>query len=299
MKEIILIDGKMLAYRAHYAHLALKNEDGEATGLLHGFLYELLSINKKLPEAPMIICWDGAGKTWRHALYPKYKANRVENPEWQTMREQIAVLLPMLKTLGFHVFQIYGVEADDLIGILSCDLNFEQIRIYSGDRDMYQLVRDGVCVWPKFDKPIIRTKDVEKWLGAPMEALVEIKAMAGDPTDNLKGLPGVGFVTARKLWKEGLRLHDVSNGKHWAKYSVHWRRLKVEYQLAQIICSTDDEVWTEVQREDLKKMVLRADTSPHRKQQYAMEHRDEFYKFLGHYGLKQLFSERQRILSLP
>src|SRR5580765_1580004 len=143
MSEVILIDGKMVAYRAHFSHMALKNADGEPTGLLHGFFYELLSINKKMPEARMIICWDGKGKTWRHTTYPKYKAQRPYNPEWKRMNAQIVELLPILKKLGFHVYEVDGVEADDIIGILATQLNGHDIRIYSGDRDMYQLVKGG------------------------------------------------------------------------------------------------------------------------------------------------------------
>jgi 5'-3' exonuclease len=299
MSEVILLDGKMVAYRAHYSHSALKNRDGDATGILHGFLVELLSINKKLPEARIVICWDGKGKTWRHIAYPAYKAQRPFNPDWKKMNAQIEELLPLLEKLGFHVYRFDGVEADDLIGILATQLNQEEIRIYSADKDMYQLVKEGVYVWPKFDKALVKVKDVERWLQAPIEALAAIKAMAGDPADNLKGLPGVGFVTARKIWHAGHRLTDASNGKLWDKYRAHWVRLRKEYQLAQIIRSEDDDVWDEQQREQLKAMVRAVDKSPERNQRKGMQNKQEFYEFLGRYELKDLFAERHRLLSLP
>jgi DNA polymerase-1 len=298
-RRVILLDGKMMAYRAHFSHLGLRNRDGHPTGLLHGFIWELLRINKKLPDTPMVICWDGDGKTWRHRLYPKYKANRKLNPEWKRMKMQIDELLPMLDMLGFEVVRIPGVEADDVIGILSSELNAHQIIVYTLDRDMLQLIRDGVCVWPKFDQRFIRTKDVEKKFGVPLGALTQIRAMVGDPSDNLKGLPGVGPVTAVKLWKAGFRLSDMSNGKLWSKYRSHILQLRKEFQLVQIIRSTDDEVWTEEQRAELKEMVTRIDWYPGRKQRKAMKHKDEFYHFLGRFALKELFAQRHDILSLP
>lgn len=299
MRDIVLIDGKMLAYRAHYSHLKLQNKAGDPTGMLHGFFWELLRINKKLPQARMVICWDGDGKTWRHRLYPQYKAQRPLNPEWKRMRQQIEVLLPMLRKLGFRVYQFDGVEADDLIGILSAQLNDAMVRIYSADHDMYQLAQDGVYIWPKFDQAVIRMKDVERRIGAPLSALVEIKAMAGDPSDNLKGLPGVGMKTALKLWKLGLRISDVSNKKLWAKYSSHWLRVKKEYKLAQIICSEYDEVWDDEQRTQLATMVQDVDHYPGRNQKVGLMYKQEFYEFLGWYELRELFDKRHVILSLP
>ena len=87
-KVVILVDGKNVAYRMHYSHLALQTKEGFPTGMLHGFLYNLLRLHRAEPEARFIFCWDGAPPTWRHILQKQYKANRKVNPEQPRMLKQ-------------------------------------------------------------------------------------------------------------------------------------------------------------------------------------------------------------------
>lgn len=301
MRQLVLIDGKWLGYKMHFSHLGLKS-NGKATGMLHGFLSELLRINRKLPEAKIFVCWDGKKKTWRHSLYPKYKANRQFNPQYQEMQEQTEKLLDVLRKLGMWVLRVDDVEADDMIGMLASkfsDSGYE-VRIHSKDRDMFQLVSDYVWVWPDLKLAPIRKTDIEKWLGAPFEALLDIRAMAGDSGDNLKGLPGVGYKTAVELWNRGLRLEGgLSNGKLFEKYKEHWRRVKEERELAKIVTTPASPVWSKGTRRELTKLLKDVFARPGRDIDAAEANRREVYRFLGEHELKELLAERHKLFLLP
>lgn len=301
MKPIVLIDGKYLAYKMHFSHLSLRTTDGKPSGLLYGFLTELLRINKRLPDARILICWDGEGKTWRHKTFPEYKANRTFNPEMKRMIPQIKELLPFLEMLGMWVLRLDDVEADDMIGLaakmfsaLKCE-----VRIHSKDRDMFQLADDYVWIWPDLKLAPLRRSDIEKWLGAPFEALTEIRAMAGDAGDNLHGLRGVGYITAVKLWKQGLRISDVSNSVLYAKYKKDWKRVREEYKLAQIVTDPLSEVWSERTSKSLTNLLKRLKERPGRDVDMAEDNRRLVYRFLGRYELNDLLTVRQKLFLLP
>jgi len=294
---IILVDGKWMAYRAHYAHMQLKTSGGRPSGLVFGFLKELLAINKRKPACPIIICWDGNGETWRHRAYPAYKANRTENPDWKIMKAQIDELLPTLQVgLGMHVARVDGVEADDIIGILAHHLKVtHNVVVYSADRDMYQLVGDSVKVWQKLEDRLWGQKDVQAWLGAPISAFVEIKAMAGDPADNLKGLPGIGFKKALKLYSSGFGMYGAANIALWDKYAKDLPRLKQELRLVRIVTDCDSKAWNATQRTKLKQLVERIKSRPTRSDGSVKF----FYRFLGRYECDHLFEVRDRFWKIP
>lgn len=300
MKQVVIIDGKWLGYKMHFSHLNLKS-NGVSTGMLYGFVSELLRINRRLPEARIIVCWDGEKKTWRHKTFKAYKADRPFNPEFERMTKQTDLLLPFLRLLGIWVLRIDDVEADDMIGMVATRLAKKktEVRIHSKDHDMFQLVNDYVWVWPDVKMPPLRRSDVEHWLGAPFDSFLEIRAMAGDPGDGLKGLPGVGMKTAVKLWKQGLRISDISNGALWSKYKEHWKRVKEEQKLARIIIDPASSIWTKETRTQLVELVERVANRPERDGEWAERHRREIYRFLGQYELKELLAERQKLFRLP
>lgn len=302
MRQAILIDGKWLAFREHFSHLNLKASNGTPTGMLYGFLSELLRLNRLLPEALIIVCWDGEGPTWRHKAFPAYKANRQPNPEFKRMLTQTDLLIPLLGKLGLWVLKVEGVEADDMIGMAATRLSEKlkaEVRIYSKDRDMFQLVNDYVWVWPDPKLSPLRRSDIEKWLGVPFSALMEIRAMAGDPGDNLHGLPGVGHITAVKLWKQGFRLSDLSNGPLYDKYKKHWLRVREEYRLAQIVTDPLSDVWPEKTSKALVHLLYRLHNRPERDVAKGEQHRREVYEFLSEYDLNELLAARQKLFRLP
>jgi len=164
---------------------------------------------------------------------------------------------------------------------------------------MFQLVNDYVWVWPDPKLPPLRRSDIEKWLGAPFGALMEIRAMAGDPGDNLHGLPGVGQITAVKLWKQGLRLSDLSNGALYSKYKEHWKRVKKEYKCAQIVTDPLSDVWPRETSKRLCELLDLVEETPERDVDRGERHRRKVYGFLSEYDLNELLAVRQKLFRLP
>jgi 5'-3' exonuclease len=304
---VILVDGKNVAYRMHFSHIGLRNSQGEPTGMLHGFLYNLLRLHSVEPNARFVFCWDGESPTWRHTLQPRYKANRKINPELPNMLAQLAILEPMLDTLGFHTIKIKGVECDDLMGLLAKKLveDGKEVRLYSMDSDLYQLLTmKGVTVWERSDSKPITALDVEKKKGITAKDWVRVASMAGGH-NNLHGLWKIGPIKAKELWAAGAR-----PDKAWVEQSPEmkillsrhrsdWERIQQEYYMATIVTDVEAEVWTEEQKEALKKAVRDVVQHPERKVRHTKEMERSFFSFLGIYELKELFEDRSEFWKMP
>lgn len=306
-KLVILVDGKNVAYRQHYSHLALQTVDGKPTGMLHGFLYNLLRLHLTEPEARFVFCWDGKAPTWRHTMEKQYKANRKVSPEMPRMIQQMAVLEPMLDDLGFHTIKLDGVECDDLLGLFSKKLSEQgcEVRLHSMDSDLYQLLTmKGVKVWERPDQQPITALDVEKKKGIPAKDWIQITAMAGGH-NNLHGLWKVGPIKAKTLWSAGAR-----PDRDWSKQSSEiqtllsshkssWPRIQKEYKMATIVTDVESEVWTEEQRSSLRKVLRVVTQHPERREKHSVEMERSFYKFLGKYELSELFEDRSTFWKIP
>lgn len=303
MQRVVVIDGKWLAYRMHYSHLNLQSTDGTPTGIMHGFLLDLLKLHKTVPEARIIVCWDGKGITWRHRLYPAYKANREFNPEKKRMVDASELLLPILRGLGFKVLRVDGVEADDMIGMVATRLSHEgwEVRIYCKDQDLYQLVRGKeVTVWHDLDERPIDENEVKKRMGVMPGCVCDIRAMAGDSSDNLKGLPGVGIPTAIKLYRRGLTPDGREGPRDLIdKYKEHWPRIRKELRCAQLVVVPDSDCWSRSQQEDLRKSLERVVENPGRNRELAERNRAEIYRVFGRYELQTVLEERHRFFTIP
>ena len=300
--NVVLIDGKWMAYRMHFSHIALQTSDGKPTGMLHGFMQGLLHIHKKLPDAAIIVCWDGKGPTWRHRLYPAYKQNRQPNPQMPRMQQGSEVLVPLLRQLGFWVMREKEVEADDMIGMASYRLSYDghKVRIHSSDQDMYQLVRaDSPSIWPKVDEKPITERDVKRVFGVNPCNVCEIRAMAGDSSDNLKGLKGVGIKTAIRYWKEGLRPVSTLVPSWASKYKPEWPRVLQEYKLAQIIRDPQDNVWSKDLKRTLSLWMDKISERPGRFREHAERNREDIYRTFARYELAQLIADRHILFNMP
>lgn len=219
------------------------------------------------------------------------------------MELQTSRLIPILKKLGLWVLQIGGVEADDLIGMASEIFSKKgwEVRIYAKDNDLFQLTKENVSVWPDLKLAPLWKKDIEKWLGAPLEALTTIKALAGDSSDNLKGLPRIGFATAQKMWQAGIRLGDKKKPPKWKKEisKEDWARVHEEYRLVQIIRDPQHPLWGIPLSKALCRTFQQLRSSPDRNRELAEENRREFYRFLSIYELNEVLGERHKFFRLP
>jgi DNA polymerase-1 len=197
---LFLIDGHSQIYRAYHAIRGLTGPDGRSTNAVFGFVAMLRKlVADQTPE--LIACaFDLAGPTFRSALAADYKANRPAMPD--DLVEQIPFVLRASEALGVPVLSCEGFEADDVIGTVveRATRDDYHVVIVTGDKDMFQLVGDGVRVFnPRDDGTWYDAEGVREKFGVPPPLVVDVLALTGDPVDNIKGVPGVGDKGARDL----------------------------------------------------------------------------------------------------
>jgi len=202
-KRLVIIDGYSLLYRAFYGTKFLSTSDGKPTNALFGLVNMMFHIMERNRPQAILVALDAPGKTFRHAEYAEYKGTRREMPE--EMKVQMPVARELLAALGIPQIELTGYEADDIIGTISlqAEKNGYATTIVSGDLDGLQLVDPFVSVvTPKVGVTEVAFYDeaaVRERFGFEPKQLVDYKALAGDSSDNIKGVPGVGEKTASML----------------------------------------------------------------------------------------------------
>ncbi len=201
--RLLVIDGNSIVNRAFYGIKMLTNKKGVYTNAIYGFLNILLSIKNQIEPDRVAIAFDMKAPTFRHKMYSEYKAGRKGMPE--ELHSQMPVLKELLTALGYRIVQCEGWEADDILGTLSYNCTGDnKCFIATGDRDSLQLVSDNSTVL------LARTSgtdiyDKEKIFddyGVEPCQMIELKALQGDSSDNIPGVPGVGPKTAGDLIKK-------------------------------------------------------------------------------------------------
>ena len=203
MKDtFLMIDGNSLLHRAFHA-LPLMDAGGVYTNAIYGFLTMMLKAISDENARYLAVCFDEHAPTFRHTAYPDYKAGRAATPD--ELRQQFATIRTLLPEMGIQVFSLQGWEADDLLGTLSKlgeDAGVSPV-ILTGDRDALQLVSDttqvlftrkGISETTHFTPAM-----VYEVYGFSPEQVVDWKGLAGDSSDNIPGIPGVGDKTAVRL----------------------------------------------------------------------------------------------------
>lgn len=213
MVKYLLIDGNNLLCRAHFA-ARLTDGKGRPIAGTFGVMRMTRSLIKQFNPKVVVIAWDGGKSKERLAVYPDYKANRLSRDP--AMREhivrQVSICQSLFDTLPVRQLKIDGVEADDIIGLLCEKLKGEKV-ILSNDTDFVQLVDKDVSLYlpnkkkQKADKKEgfhLTAKNVEEFLGFPVKHYVLWKSIVGDPSDNIKGINGLGPKKATGIIKNGL-----------------------------------------------------------------------------------------------
>ena len=215
MNRLVLIDGKSVFYRGYYAMGALSLPDGTPTGGVYGFAAISMEIVKKLNPTKIVVAWDSKTSTSkRKALYEDYKAGRVKPGE--DFYAQIPLLRELIKDLGWSFIELDDYEADDIIGTLSRQADEAgdwETYIISSDLDMLQIVDKNTHMWrilkgfSNIEK--IDIKEVEEKYGIKKSQFLDLKALKGDSSDNIPGVPGIGEKTAAKLLNDHKTLDGI------------------------------------------------------------------------------------------
>lgn len=199
----LLLDGNALLHRAWHAIPPLTTKDGLVVNAVYGFAMVVEKMIERYQPDYMAVAWDLPGETFRHKLYPEYKAQR-EKKE-QELYDQIPIIQKILSAFGVPSVSEEGFEADDVIGTLAREARQKKMAtmIVTGDLDSLQLVDDDTSVL-FFQKGISETKHydeaaVQERYGLAPAQLIDYKALRGDPSDNLPGIAGIGEKTATDL----------------------------------------------------------------------------------------------------
>jgi len=243
VKSLVLIDGSSYLYRAFYALPGLTAPSGQPTGAIYGVLMMLHKLIKDERPNLLGIVFDAPGKTFRHELFPEYKANRARTPE--DLIIQIEPLLAAIENLGLPLIRVNGVEADDVIGTLAKEAEQRGINtlIATSDKDFTQLVSDKITLLDTMKNRLTDRSGVIEKFGLPPEQIIDFLTLSGDASDNIPGVPTVGPKTAVKWLQQYSSLAGVIehaeeiSGKVGEALRKSIPRLNLYQQLATIDCS--------------------------------------------------------------
>jgi DNA polymerase-1 len=245
-----LIDGSAFIFRAYHALPPLtRKSDGLPIGAVAGFcnmLFRYVENNRK-GDTPthVAVIFDHSSKTFRNELYPLYKANRPDLPE--ELRPQFPLTREATRAFNVACIEAEGFEADDIIATLACRARDAggRVTILSSDKDLMQLVGDGVEMLEPMKNKTIGIAEVEEKFGVRPDRVVDVQALAGDATDNVPGAPGIGIKTAALLIKEFgdletllARAGEIRQDKRRQTLIDNADQIRLSRQLVQLTCDT-------------------------------------------------------------
>ncbi|MGN0869022.1 MAG: DNA polymerase I [Akkermansia sp.] len=256
MATFCILDGMALIFRAFYAFInrPMRSSSGLNTSAMFGFLNTVLYITEQEKPTHIVCCLDSSGPTFRHELFPDYKATRQAAP--QELRDSIPHIVDLLHALRIPVLRQPGYEADDLIGSmarLADGLDDWQTLIVSKDKDLGQLLTPRVSMLSPGNKGaeferVTQEAFLAEWGLQRPEQVIDLLALMGDASDNIPGVPGVGGVTAKKLLAQFGSLEELLSrsaelkGKLREKIEGSIDAARLSYRLATIRCDIPTEL---------------------------------------------------------
>jgi DNA polymerase-1 len=247
MSRLMLLDSNGLIYRGYHALPALTTSKGELVNAVFGFCSILLRGIQDVRPEYVAACFDLPGPTFRHEQFAEYKATRQPMPD--DLRSQFPKVREVLAALRIPVYEMAGYEADDVIGTITRDLDGRgglETTVVTGDLDMLQIVSERTRLMTTrqgVDSTVYYTPDkIKERFELRPDQMIDYKALKGDPTDNIPGIPGVGEKTAAKLVGEfgsleGIyeRLSDVKPDKLRFKLVESREQVFVSRELSRIV----------------------------------------------------------------
>ncbi|MCK4520787.1 hypothetical protein KAT95_02890 [Candidatus Parcubacteria bacterium] len=242
--KLLIIDSNALVHRAYHALPPLTTKKGELVNAVYGYFSILLKVLKELEPDYIAACFDFPAPSFRHKKFAGYKAKRIKAPD--ELYEQIPKIKQVLNCFQIHIFEKQDFEADDLIATIAklAEKQFLQlaepkieIMILTGDLDALQLVNQYVKVYTLGkgikDTVIYDEEKIKERFGILPRQVVDFKALAGDPSDNIPGAVGIGKKTAIELLQEYGSIENlyktIEAGEAW-DIKIHTKELLLDYK---------------------------------------------------------------------
>ena len=238
--KIVLIDGHSILNRAFYGVPDLTNSEGLHTNAIYGFLNIMFKILEEEKPEYLTVAFDVHAPTFRHEMYPEYKGTR--KPMLDELRQQVPVIKEVLQAMGVKIVEQAGLEADDLLGTISkrCEKQGMDVAIISGDRDLLQLATEKIKI--RIPKTKQGKTEVEDYYANDVKAryevtpkeFIDLKALMGDSSDNIPGVPSIGEKTATKIIVEYGSIENAFEHVSELKPPRAAKALEEHYDLAQM-----------------------------------------------------------------
>lgn len=261
-EKVCLIDGSGYIFRAFFASPQMTNPEGLPVNAVYGFLNMFLSLTANIKCDYCLVLFDAKRQNFRNEFFPEYKATRPELPP--ELKPQFDLIHEAVEALNLHWLQMEGYEADDLIATYA-DLALKEgkdVTIVSADKDLMQLIRPGVEFYDGMKNRFFTPEDVKEKFGVYPDRVTDVQALAGDSTDNIPGIPGIGLKTAAELVNMFGSLESVL--EHAAEIKQNKRRElvmahKEDALISQKLVTLKPDVPVELPLKDLRCMAPHQD----------------------------------------
>lgn len=254
-RKIHLLDGSGYIYRAYHGIRDLSTSGGFRTNAVYGFTTLLLRLlREERPERLAVVFDPPRGETFRSRLYPGYKANRGAMPD--DLAAQIPYIKQMVQALNIRSLEIPGFEADDVIATVArrCAAEGMEVTVVTGDKDLMQIVGEGITLLDTMKEKRSGPLEVRERFGVPPERVTDILGLAGDPSDNIPGVPGIGEKTAAELVQRFGTLEDVLQWGELVNGRKRREALRLygdQARLSKVLATVRDDVPLEFPVDDL------------------------------------------------
>jgi DNA polymerase-1 len=244
-KRLVLVDGSGYIFRAFFALPPMTRPDGTPVNAVFGFATMLFRLLQEYPEDDIVVVFDASAHSFRNELYADYKANREAPPPELT--PQFPLVREATRAFSLPVVESEGYEADDLIASYAGAARAagEEVLIVSSDKDLMQLIGDGVAMWDPMKQKTIGHEEVIERFGVGPELVRDALALIGDTSDNVPGVPGIGPKTAAQLLQEygsleGLlaKADQIKQPKRREALTANADRVRLAWQLVGLDSST-------------------------------------------------------------